>query len=54
MELSINLIISGVEETVDLSEVNNKPLDESFYTKGLNEFSFTLFLPQEMRLFLKC
>jgi hypothetical protein len=33
---------SGKEETVNLSEVNNKPLDESFYTKGLNEFSYTL------------
>ena len=33
---------SGKEEIVNLSEVNNKPLDESFYTKGLNEFSYTL------------
>lgn len=33
---------NGKEEIVNLSEVNNKPLDESFYTKGLNEFSYTL------------
>ena len=33
---------NGIEETVDLSEINNKPLDESLYTKGQNEFTFTL------------
>lgn len=33
---------NGQEETVDLSKLENKVLDESFYTKGLNEFSFTL------------
>ena len=32
----------GVEETVDLSEIDNKPLDESLYIKGQNEFSFKL------------
>ena len=32
----------GVEETVDLSEIDNKPLDESLYIKGQNEFTFTL------------
>ena len=30
------------EETVNLSEIENKPLDESLHTKGENEFSFTL------------
>ena len=33
---------NGVEETVDLSQIENKPLDESLYTKGQNEFKFTL------------
>ena len=33
---------NGVEETVDLSQIDNKPLDESLYTKGQNEFTFTL------------
>jgi hypothetical protein len=33
---------NGIEETVDLSEIDNKPLDESLYTKGQNEFIFTL------------
>jgi len=33
---------NGVEEIVDLSEIDNKPLDESLYTKGQNEFTFTL------------
>ncbi len=33
---------NGVEEVVDLSEIDNKPLDESLYTKGQNEFTFTL------------
>ena len=33
---------NGIEETVDLSEIDNKPLDESLYTKGQNEFTFTL------------
>jgi hypothetical protein len=32
----------GTEQTVDLSTLENKPLDESLYTKGSNEFSFTL------------
>ena len=32
----------GVEETVDLSEIDNKPLDESLYIKGQNEFTFKL------------
>jgi len=30
------------EQTVDLSKIDNKPLDESLYTKGVNEFTFTL------------
>ena len=33
---------NGVEEVVDLSQIDNKPLDESLYTKGQNEFTFTL------------
>ena len=33
---------NGVEETIDLSQIENKPLDESLYTKGQNEFSFDL------------
>jgi len=32
----------GKEETVDLTQINNKPIDESFYTRGINEFNFTL------------
>jgi len=30
------------EHTVDLSQIENKPLDESNFPKGVNEFSFTL------------
>jgi len=30
------------EATVDLSKLEDKPLDESLYTKGVNEFTFTL------------
>ena len=33
---------NGKEESVDLSLLENKVLDESLYTKGLNEFQFTL------------
>lgn len=33
---------NGKEEVVNLTEIDNKPLDESLYTQGLNEFSFTL------------
>jgi len=33
---------NGVEEVVDLSKIENKPLDESLYIKGKNEFSFDL------------
>jgi hypothetical protein len=32
----------GKEETVDLTQIDNKSIDESLYNKGLNEFSFTL------------
>jgi hypothetical protein len=42
----------GKEETVDLSQIENKPLDESLYTKGLNEFTLHS-LPQVMKLHLK-
>ncbi len=34
--------IKGEEEIIDLSLVENKPLDESLYTKGVNEFTFVL------------
>jgi len=30
------------EQTVDLSQIEAKPIDESIYTRGVNEFSFTL------------
>ena len=33
---------NGKEEVVNLSEIENKPIEESLYTKGLNEFNFTL------------
>jgi hypothetical protein len=33
---------SGEEQTVDLSAVENKPIDESLFTPGKNEFEFTL------------
>jgi len=33
---------NGKEEVVNLSEIENKPIDESLYTKGLNSFNFTL------------
>lgn len=33
---------NGREESVDLSQLENKVLDESLYTRGLNEFPFTL------------
>ena len=32
----------GKEEVVDLTSLNDKVLDESLYTKGINEFTFTL------------
>ena len=32
----------GKEVTIDLSEIDNRPFDESSITKGVNEFSFTL------------
>ena len=33
---------NGKQETIDLTQIDNKPINESFYTKGLNEFNFTL------------
>jgi hypothetical protein len=33
---------NGEEQTVDLSEVDNKPLNEELYAARVNEFSFTL------------
>jgi len=32
----------GEEHTVDLSAVDNKPIDESLFVQGQNEFSYTL------------
>lgn len=32
----------GEQQTVDLNELNNKPLDESLFTQGVNEFEYTL------------
>jgi hypothetical protein len=32
----------GEEQTVDLSTIENKPIDESLFTKGTNEFKYTL------------
>jgi len=32
----------GEEQTIDLSKVDNKLINESLFTKGQNEFSFTL------------
>tara|TARA_B100000963_G_scaffold357748_1_gene380677 strand:+ start:64 stop:813 length:750 start_codon:yes stop_codon:yes gene_type:complete len=34
--------VKGEECTVDLSTLENKELDESLYTKGVNEFPYTL------------
>jgi hypothetical protein len=33
---------NGEEQTVDLTTVENKPLNESLFTKGVNEFEYTL------------
>jgi hypothetical protein len=33
---------NGKEETVDLTQLSNKELDESLYTKGSNKFNFEL------------
>jgi hypothetical protein len=33
---------SGVEQTVDLSTLENKPLNDTLFSKGVNEFSYTL------------
>tara|TARA_Y100000356_G_scaffold42160_1_gene32837 strand:+ start:818 stop:1546 length:729 start_codon:yes stop_codon:yes gene_type:complete len=32
----------GEQHTVDLNELDNKPLDESLFTQGVNEFEYTL------------
>ena len=32
----------GREHEVDLTEIDNKPLNESLYTRGVNRFSYTL------------
>jgi hypothetical protein len=32
----------GEEHTVDLSKIDNKPLDQNIFRKGINEFNFTL------------
>ncbi len=43
-EVKVTHPVTGEEETVtvDLSAVKDKELDESLYTPGLNEFTFTL------------
>jgi hypothetical protein len=33
---------NGRQETVDLTKIEDKPLDESLYTKGVNKFNYTL------------
>ena len=33
---------NGKQETVDLTQIEDKPIDESLYTKGVNKFNFTL------------
>lgn len=33
---------NGKEETVDLTQIEDKPLDESLYTKGQNKFNYQL------------
>jgi hypothetical protein len=33
---------NGKEETVDLTQLSNKELDESLYTRGVNKFNFEL------------
>jgi hypothetical protein len=37
-----NFTYDGVEQTVDLSSLENKEIDESAFTRGVNEFSYTL------------
>ena len=37
-----DVTINGNNESINLTELENKPFDESSITKGLNEFSFTL------------
>lgn len=32
----------GQDYTIDLSKIENKPLDESLFTKGINEFSYII------------
>lgn len=33
---------NGRQEVVDLTKIEDKPLDESLYTKGVNKFNYTL------------
>ena len=35
-------IFAGQKEKVDLTQIDNKTIDESLFTKGKNEFAFTL------------
>ena len=39
---SYDVTYDGIEQTIDLSELNNKEIDESLFTDRNNEFSFTL------------
>ena len=36
------IIVKDSEHTIDVSTLDNKPIDESLYEAGKNEFSFTL------------
>ena len=36
------IIVKDLEHTIDVSTLDNKPIDESLYEAGKNEFSFTL------------
>ena len=42
MEKTTHLCGVGEEYTVDLSVLENKPLNENLFKKGINEFDFTL------------
>jgi len=37
-----NFEFKGEEEEIDLSELDNKPIDESLFSSGTNNFSYTL------------
>jgi hypothetical protein len=37
-----NITYNGKEQTIDLSQLNEKQIDESLFAEGVNDFSFTL------------